>query len=97
MTMMIKTKRMRMSTTAVSYGGPLAPSDRYGDIEVTDVHGFISNNRLGPVTSAFAKIFRGGLSFDFVFLDTDMDEPTAVRIADSTRDVLIEAGTDEQR
>jgi hypothetical protein len=88
----IATKRMRMATVAVSYAGPLAVRETYGDIEVTGIHGFISNNRLGPVSTAFVKIFRGELAWDFVFLDTDMDNATAEQIAESTRDELIAAG-----
>jgi hypothetical protein len=88
----IATKRARMATTAVSYAGPLALAERFGDIEVTEVHGFISNNRLGPVATAFASIFRDNLTWDFVFLDTDMDDATAEHIADSTVDYLRTAG-----
>ena len=93
MTMIIKTKRMRMSTTAISYAGPLLLAESYGDIEVTAVNGFVANNRLGPVSSAFVKIFRGRLEWDFVVLDTDMDASTADRIADSTIDELVRAPT----
>ena len=84
MKMMVATKRTRMATTAVSYAGPLALAASYGDIEVTDVHGFISNNRLGPVATAFVTIFRGRLTWDFVFLDTDMTTAEAEQIADRT-------------
>jgi hypothetical protein len=84
----IATKRTRMATTAVSYAGPLALAARFGDIEVTNIHGFISNNRLGPVATAFASIFANRLTWDFVFLDTDMDHATADHVADSTIDTL---------
>ena len=52
------------------------------------MHGFISNNRLGPVSTAFAKIFRARLSWNFVFLDSDMDVTTAESIADDVLDLL---------
>lgn len=93
MRMIIGTKNTRMATTAVSYAGPLTLGERYGDIEVTDVHGFISNNRLGPVATAFVTIFRERLTWNFVFLDTDMDSMIAARIADTTCDKLLEAGS----
>ena len=92
-TMITKTKRMRMSTTAISYAGPLLLAESYGEIEVTGVHGFVANNRLGPVASAFVKLFRGRLEWDFVFVDTDMDAKTADHIADSALDELSGAGT----
>ena len=84
----VATKRSRMATTAVSYAGPLALADHFGDIEVTEVHGFISNNRLGPVATAFATVFRDRLTWDFVFLDTDMDDSTSERIADGSIEIL---------
>ena len=90
----VATKRSRVATTAVSYAGPIALEKRYGDIEVSGVHGFISNNRLGPVATAFAAIFRDALTWDFVFLDTDMDNATAERIADSTVDYLRTGGNE---
>ncbi len=93
MKLVTSTKRMRLGTTAVSYAGPLALSSQYGDIEILGVHGFISNNRLGPLATAFAKIYRGCLSWDMVFLDTDMSEEIAERIADTTVDVLAVAAT----
>jgi hypothetical protein len=93
MRMTISLKRVRMATTAVSYAGPLSLEGRYGEIEVVGVHGFISNNRLGPVSTAFAKIFDGCLSWDFVFLDTDMDAMSATAIADGTTAELSVAAT----
>lgn len=84
-------KRMRIGSTAHSYAGGLGLAERYGEIELIDVHGFISNNRVGPLVTAFVKINRGALSWDFVFLDTDFDEATAERIADTVCDGLVEA------
>jgi hypothetical protein len=92
MKIIVTTKRMRMATTAVSYAGPMPLSERYGDIQVTEVHGFISNNRLGPVATAFATIFRERLTWDFVFLDSDMEPSAAERIADRVVEDLTLAG-----
>jgi hypothetical protein len=89
MKMLVTTKRMRMATTAVSYAGVIPAEPRYGEIEVDEIHGFISNNRLGPISTAFTTVFRGRLTWDFVFLDTDMDPGTADQVADATTSVLL--------
>lgn len=78
----------RMGTTAVSYPGPLNLQPTYGDIRLVGVHGFISNNRLGPEFTAFAKILFGKLSWDFLYLDADMDSALAEVIADEVMSIL---------
>ena len=86
-------KRMRMSTSAVSYAGPLPVTEQIGGTTVTAVHGFIANNRLGPFATAFAAIVGGRLTWDFVMLDSDLDEPGAHRVADATVDLLTQGVT----
>lgn len=82
---------MRMGTTAVSFVGSIALASRYGNIGVTGLHAFISNNRVGPEYSAFAKVMNGSLSWDFLYLDSDMDEEMAEKVADATCKLLREA------
>jgi len=78
----------RIGTTAVSYPGPLDLQPAYGDIRITDVHGFISNNRLGPEFTAFAKILFGELTWDFLYLEADIDQAMAKTIADEVIHIL---------
>ncbi len=85
---LIRFQSFRMGTTAVSYPGPLNLQPTYGAIQLTDVHGFISNNRLGPEFTAFAKILFGALSWDFLYLDADMDQTMAETIADEVTYLL---------
>ncbi|MCP5098609.1 MAG: hypothetical protein GY943_23915, partial [Chloroflexi bacterium] len=84
----VRFQSFRMSTTAVSYPGPLNLQPAYGNIQLTNVHGFISNNRLGPEFTAFAKILFGKLSWDFLYLDADMDQALAETIADEANHIL---------
>lgn len=78
----------RFGTTAVSYPGPLDLQPAYGNMRITDVHGFISNNRLGPEFAAFAKILFGELTWDFLYLEADMDQAMAETIADEVVHIL---------
>lgn len=89
MTMILRLRRMRMSDTAVTYPGPLGVKAAYGDIEVTEMHGFITTNRLAPVSSALVHIFNGRLCWDFSFFDGDLDADQMQRIADRVRDELL--------
>lgn len=85
---LIRMQSFRMATTAVSYPGPLHLQPSYGRIQLQNVHGFISNNRLGPEFTAFAKILFGQLSWDFLYLDADMDQAQAEAIADEVVQIL---------
>ncbi len=84
----IRFQSFRMGTTAVSYPGSLNLQPTYGEIRVKGIHGFISNNRLGPEFTAFAKILFGELSWDFLYLDADMDPAMAKTIADEVMHIL---------
>jgi len=64
-------KKERISATALSYAGPLQLKDKYGLIEVSDIHGFITNNCLGPELSGFGKICFNRLSLDLNFLSAE--------------------------
>jgi NRPS condensation-like uncharacterized protein len=90
MKMILGVKRMRMADTAVSYAGPVALCERYGDITVDDVHGFVATNRLAPFSSALVQIVGGRLTWDFVFLEADLDEHQREKLADTVLNKLIE-------
>ena len=72
----------RMSTTAVSYTGATPLPDRVGDLEVHEVHAFVSNFPIGPQYTAQARLFRGRLWLDILYLDCDMEELVAREIGD---------------
>lgn len=82
----------RFSATAITYVGALPLRAKYGDIEVVDFHAFLAGNRLGPEFFAFCQIFRGQLSWDFAYLDTDLDDEMANQIADETCTILKQVG-----
>lgn len=84
----IRLKAFRLGAVALSYLGVAELERAYGQTLVIDLHGFISNNVLGPEYTAFAKILFGQLSWDILTLDTDMDRATAQTIAAEVREIL---------
>ncbi len=92
--MVTKRQSERLAASAISYVGVLNMRPQYGHITVVQLHAFLANNRLGPEFTAFCQIFQGQLSWDFVYLDADMNTETAVAIADETCAILREL-TDE--
>lgn len=81
----------RMGAVALSYPGVVDLQPAYGEIKLRGMHAYISNNRLGPEYVAFAKILFEQLSFDILYLDSDMDRGTAEAIADDVCRRLVEA------
>ena len=88
--LLIRLKSIRMGTTALSYLGAVNLQKRYGPTQVLGLHGFVSNNVLGPELAGFAKIVSGRLSWDILYLDSDMDRALAQGIADEIL-VIIES------
>ena len=88
----ILAREERMATTAVSYTGVTRLADRYGPIGVRDLHSFVSSFGRGPEYSAQARIFRGELRLDVVYLESEMDAATAEAIAGEILDLLRGAG-----
>ncbi len=84
-------RRFRMSATALSYNGAPGLPTRYGALELTELHAFPTNFTLGPEYSAVARLFRGELHWDILYLDSDMDEAGARAIADDMRAIVEEA------
>ncbi|MCP4202716.1 MAG: hypothetical protein GY769_12375 [bacterium] len=78
----------RMSRLALSYTGaqPLGP--RHGSLRLAELHAFVSNLPIGPEYTVQARIFRGRLWLDILYLDSDMDESEARAIAEETRRIL---------
>jgi len=91
MKMTLGLRKFRMSATALSYNGPFGLPTRYGPLELTELHAFPTNFTLGPEYSAVARLFRGELCWDILYLDSDMDEAGARAIADAMRAIVEEA------
>jgi len=64
----MKAHNARLGAVALSYAGAINLKNQYGDIQVNNVHAFISNNCLGAELAAFGKICFGRLSLDFNFM-----------------------------
>ena len=88
MKMIFRMKAFRMGATAVSYAGALEMGVSGGPFEVTGVHAFAANMTLGPEYSGLARLFRGELYWDLLYLDSDMDAAGAGAIAGQIRTIL---------
>lgn len=86
--MLFRFKSFRMAATAMNYSGAISLQPSYGDINVVDVRGFVSNFGLGPEFSAQTLIFNGRLSWNVVYLETDMNQEKAQTIANEIRQIL---------
>jgi hypothetical protein len=95
--MTVRLKAFRLATTAVSYAGPIPLQRHYGPVQVTGMHNFVSNNRLGPEYVAAAHILFDELIWNFLYLDADMSPETAAAIADQTCRLLQTAADDSER
>ena len=88
MEMTLKLKSFRMAATALSYSGPAKLKSKYDSLEITGLHGFISNNMLGPEFTGQARLFDGEIWCDFLYLDSDMNHATAQSIANDMVSLL---------
>lgn len=70
-------KKERLSACALSFAGPVQLKAQYGNIEVSDLHSFITNNCLGPELSGFGKICFNKLSLDINFLTAETSKEKA--------------------
>lgn len=84
-------RAFRWSATALSYSGPPNLPEDYGAFRLVGLHAFPSNMTTGPEYSALARLFRGELWCDFLYLDCDMDAATAREIARDMQAILQEA------
>lgn len=84
-------RAFRWCATAFSYSGALNLPVDYESFELTEVHAFPSNWTTGPEYSALARLFRGELWWDILYLDCDMDAARAREIAKEIETILREA------
>lgn len=89
--MLIGYGRMRFGSAAVSYSGPLTFPAAFGELGVLGMHGFVSNMPIGAELVGQARLLRGRLCWDFVYLDADMDEAGARGIVGDIRRFLEKA------
>lgn len=84
----LRFKSFRMASTAMSYTGPLILETHYGEIEIRDIHAFVSNFVLGPEYTAQVRWFKGCFYWDILYLDSDMEHEQAGVIADEIHRIL---------
>ncbi len=93
MRMALATKRLRMGNVALSYTGNLAPQALPGPLVVRGVHAFVSNLPIGPELSLRAGMLDGGLSFDAMANDADMDRTEMQALLDDLAAALSAAAS----
>ncbi len=94
--MLLSRRSMRIGMAALSYAGPLKLKERYGNIEVRGLSGFVTGNVLGPELGVFGTILHGRLNLDFVYLDTDMTDTEAQELVDVIAHLLTLLAGDEK-
>lgn len=92
MRMIIRLKNMRMGTSALSYPRVVHLDSSYGKSQVLGIRGYISNFPLGPEYSAVARMYGEKLLWDILYLDSDMDQALAKKIAEKMFSILDDAG-----
>jgi hypothetical protein len=91
MRMVFAQRRARMATTALSYTGAFGRPDLVDNPRISCIRAFVSNFPLGPEYTAQARLFRGRIWFDVVYLANDMDAAQAEKIAETMRALLTAA------
>lgn len=86
--MMTKMNAARFGSSAINYSGVIPLKPNYGEIQVRAIHGFVSAYDLAPELSAQARIFNDQIIWDFIYLDTDMDDHTAAMLVDEIKSIL---------
>jgi hypothetical protein len=95
MRMIFAQRRARMATTALSYTGALSRPNLVDNPRISAIRAFVSNFPLGPEYTAQARLFRGRIWFDVVYLANDMDAAQAAEIAETMRELLTGASHDK--
>lgn len=75
--MLLGLKVMRFGAAALNYNNYVPLAAHYGNLKVTGLHAFVSGMDLGPEMSTQARLFQDQLWWDFIYLDSDMDDQTA--------------------
>jgi NRPS condensation-like uncharacterized protein len=83
--------KIRFGASALNYSGVIPLKNQYGPIEVLGVHGLVSGFDLAPEFSSQARIFNDKIIWDFIYLDTDMDQAIAMRLLDEIHYILQKA------
>ena len=82
-----------MGTTALNFNGESPVKSKYGKMNITEMHSYISAYDLGPEFSGQVRIFHGQLHWDFTYLDADMSPDEAHAIVEEIKSILNSAVT----
>ncbi|MCB9283624.1 MAG: hypothetical protein H6563_06065 [Lewinellaceae bacterium] len=89
--MTLRLRNQRLGTTALSFAGPLSLEPQYGKVRIRDIHGYITSNPLGPVFSAFGKLFNGRIGLDIQYLTGELSPEEARSISGLVLELLTQA------
>jgi len=89
--MVTRMKTMRFGASALNFSGAVALEGKYGEIVVEAQHGFVSGYDLGPELASQARLFNDQVCWDFIYLDTDLEEAAAQKLVEDIHAILVEA------
>jgi hypothetical protein len=92
MARLLRSRRQRMGSAALSYVGPLHLPSSCGPFQVSDVHGFVTSNPLAPPCSAFGHLTFGRLTVDLMVQEADFPGESRDRLAARLERTLEAAG-----
>jgi hypothetical protein len=84
-------RMMRFGNAALSFSGLVPLSTTYGDLQLQELHSYISGFNISPELSANVLLLGDRLIWDMVYLDKDMDASTAGEVVEEMRGILSEA------
>lgn len=91
----LKTGKLRLGHTALSFIGKLDLERHYGEIELKGVNAFITNNLHGPQFSGFGKILFGRLEIDLNYLSSEISEELAQKLTEEVKLILENIAKDD--
>ena len=89
--MFTRMKSMRFGAVALNYNGYVPLDTQYRLMKLVGLHGFVSGYDLGPEMASQARLFNNQLWWDFIYLDTDMDDDLAAKITNEVVIILEQA------
>ena len=86
--MLVALNSVRLCASVLNYNGVVPVQTHYGEINVLEMHGFVSPHAFGPEMASQAQWFNDQLFWDFTYLEVDMDHDTAQAIVEEVKEIM---------